>query len=137
RRCRRRGRGRRIARRGIGRPTAGDEEKERTGQKLSFHRPRRIVHLSTSSTPTPTQVSHFATDSDSVVLTLFRNADLFDPERRGQKDVLVAGGSIVAIAPALGQTSLPGCTVVDLGRARLVPGLIDAHVHLTGGGGES
>lgn len=58
-------------------------------------------------------------------------------------DVLVGGGKILAmepVAPTGVQAGLPvspPCDVLDLGGAPLVPGLIDAHVHLTGGGGES
>lgn len=70
-------------------------------------------------------------------LTLLRNAELFAPERRGRNDVLVGGGAILAIAPSLPPLPLPGCRVMDLDGARLVPGLIDAHVHVTGGGGEA
>ncbi len=72
-------------------------------------------------------------------LTLLRNADVFDPEPRGRSDVLVGGGRILALAERLdlgaGLDALS--EVVDLGGARVIPGLIDAHVHVTGGGGES
>lgn len=70
-------------------------------------------------------------------LTLLRNATLFDPEARGVVDLLVGGGAVLAVGPSL--DALPGalCTTVDLAGARVVPGLLDPHVHLTGGGGES
>lgn len=69
-------------------------------------------------------------------LTLLRNARLYTPEPHGQADVLLGGEHILAIGAI---DSLPSalCTELDLGGARLVPGLIDAHVHVTGGGGES
>jgi beta-aspartyl-dipeptidase (metallo-type) len=70
-------------------------------------------------------------------LTLLRNAEIYDPGRRGRHDVLVGGGQILAIERSLSDIAVPGCTVVDLAGARLVPGLVDAHVHVTGGGGES
>ena len=73
-------------------------------------------------------------------LTLLRNAEIYDPAPRGRHDVLVGGGSILAIerSPLALQGSLgESCEVVDLAGARLIPGLIDAHVHVTGGGGES
>jgi len=71
------------------------------------------------------------------VLTLIKNADIFAPEAIGVAYLLLGGGKILHIgrgdpdiAPAcLGQT-------VDLEGAALVPGLIDCHVHVTGGGGE-
>lgn len=70
-------------------------------------------------------------------LTLLRNAELFAPEARGRNDLLVGGGSILALAPTLPALALADCRVIDLAGARVIPGLIDAHVHLTGGGGES
>lgn len=74
------------------------------------------------------------------VLTLYRNADVYAPEPRGLSDVLVGGGKILAVAELIdfaSMTATTGCEVVDLDGARMVPGLLDAHVHLTGGGGES
>lgn len=70
-------------------------------------------------------------------LTLLRNATLFDPEARGVVDLLVGGGAVLAVGPSL--DPLPGalCNTVDLAGARVVPGLLDPHVHVTGGGGES
>jgi beta-aspartyl-dipeptidase (metallo-type) len=70
-------------------------------------------------------------------LTLLRNAEIYDPGKRGRHDVLLGGGEILAIEPSIATPPLPGCTVLDLAGARLVPGLVDTHVHLTGGGGES
>lgn len=71
------------------------------------------------------------------MLTLLRDAEVFDPERRGRCDVLIGGGTILAIEPRLELGPLPACTVVDVRGARLIPGFVDAHVHVTGGGGES
>lgn len=45
-------------------------------------------------------------------------------------DVLVAGQEIVGLVPH--DTALDGATLIDLGDAALVPGLIDAHLHLWG-----
>ena len=74
----------------------------------------------------------------SAPMTLLRNADVYAPEPLGLQDLLLAGGSIVAMAPSL-STPLDDYDVriVDLEGQRLLPGLIDCHVHLTGGGGES
>ena len=71
-----------------------------------------------------------------MTLTLLRNAEVYDPERRGLRDVLVGGEKVLAIGE-LPEVPADLASVVDLGGARLVPGLVDAHVHLTGGGGES
>lgn len=69
---------------------------------------------------------------------LLRDADVHAPEPLGRNDVLVAGERIVAIAPHIDE--LPPqcpCEVIELAGRRLVPGLVDAHVHVTGGGGEA
>ncbi len=53
-----------------------------------------------------------------------------------QGGVLVDGGQIVAAGPSGALRSMgPGAEVVDLGAVTLLPGLIDAHVHLGFGGG--
>ncbi len=67
-------------------------------------------------------------------LTLIRNADVFAPDPLGMVDVLLGGGQILAVGPAL--PAHPLAEEVDLGGLRLVPGLVDLHTHLTGGGGE-
>jgi beta-aspartyl-dipeptidase (metallo-type) len=72
------------------------------------------------------------------MLHLLHNASLYAPEPLGNKHLLVAGGSIVWIGddiPALDATL--GVEEFDLEGRRLIPGLIDGHLHLTGGGGEA
>lgn len=71
--------------------------------------------------------------------TLIRHAELYDPTPRGVADILVVGDRIVAVAPRLARPRLgPNAPVrvVDLRGQRLVPGFVDMHVHLAGGGGE-
>jgi beta-aspartyl-dipeptidase (metallo-type) len=71
-------------------------------------------------------------------LLLLRRAEVFAPGRCGTQDLLIAGGRIVAMAASLPE--LPAAlqtTEVDLAGQRVIPGLIDGHVHLTGGGGEA
>ena len=71
-------------------------------------------------------------------LVLLRDAALFDPKPVGRRDVLVGGGRVLAIAERI--EALPAALQVeevDLGGTMLVPGLVDAHVHVTGGGGEA
>ena len=68
------------------------------------------------------------------MLTLLRGADLYDPEPRGVVDILV-GERVLAIGPSLAGSE--HFTEIDLGGARVIPGLVDSHVHVTGGGGES
>ncbi len=72
------------------------------------------------------------------MIHLLRNAELYDPEPRGRSHLLVAGERVVWIGTEL--PALPaslGVTEHDLEGRRVIPGLIDGHVHLTGGGGEA
>ena len=62
---------------------------------------------------------------------------VFAPEDKGICDILIANDKIVEIAPELELFLLKETAVVD-GRGKIaVPGFIDQHVHVTGGGGES
>ena len=72
------------------------------------------------------------------MLTLLTNARVYAPQPLGPRHLLVAGGRIVWMGEELPE--LPpalGANVHDAGGRRVIPGLIDAHVHLTGGGGEA
>jgi beta-aspartyl-dipeptidase (metallo-type) len=72
------------------------------------------------------------------MIELLRNAELYDPEPRGRRNLLVAGERIVWVGgdlPSLHRSL--GVREADLGGRRVIPGLIDGHVHLTGGGGEA
>ncbi|HEX2451887.1 MAG TPA: beta-aspartyl-peptidase [Gemmatimonadales bacterium] len=72
------------------------------------------------------------------MIHVLRNAEVYAPEPRGLLDLIVAGERIAWMGDAL--PALP--TVLeadetDLAGRRVVPGFIDAHSHLTGGGGEA
>lgn len=69
------------------------------------------------------------------MMLLIKNAEVYEPEYLGKKDVLIAGGKIEYIADKIELPNLP-CEVVDAQGLKLVPGFIDQHVHVTGGGGE-
>jgi len=66
---------------------------------------------------------------------LIRNATVYAPEKVGLCDVLVVGKSVVAVETGL-TVSLPGLELIDAKGLILTPGLIDQHIHVTGGGGE-
>jgi beta-aspartyl-dipeptidase (metallo-type) len=68
-------------------------------------------------------------------MLLLRNADIFAPAPAGRADILLSGGRIDRIEPDI-RISEDYCAVVDASSLVAVPGLIDAHVHITGGGGE-
>jgi len=69
---------------------------------------------------------------------LITNASVFAPEPMGIRHVLVCAGKIVYIGEQLPQLDdALEVRLTDLDGARLVPGFIDAHTHLTGGGGEA
>ena len=71
------------------------------------------------------------------MLTLLKNASLYAPQPMGLTDILMAGGKIAALgADAAAFGGLPEVTTLDAGGQRVVPGLIDLHIHITGGGGE-
>lgn len=68
-------------------------------------------------------------------MILFKNATLFTPENEGTNDVLVAGGVIEAVGKHL-DTGALNVEIVECEGRKIVPGFIDNHVHITGGGGE-
>lgn len=73
-----------------------------------------------------------------TLITLLRNADLYAPKRLGLCDLLVAAGRVIAIGEGLPRLEAEfGGEEIDLEGRRVIPGLIDGHVHVTGGGGES
>lgn len=71
-----------------------------------------------------------------VMMLLFKNAQVYAPEALGRKDVLIAGSRIVAVEDAMGLPEGLDVEVIDAEGMRLIPGLIDAHVHIAGAGGE-
>ena len=71
------------------------------------------------------------------MIRILKNGHVFAPHDMGVKDVLFVGKTVVRIAdkidpcPAYGETE-----VYDVQGCYVVPGFIDQHVHLIGGGGE-
>ena len=72
------------------------------------------------------------------MLRLLLDADLYAPEHLGRRHLLIGGGKVLwtgterpALPPALEVQSL------DLAGRRVIPGFVDCHVHVTGGGGEA
>lgn len=70
------------------------------------------------------------------MFTLIKNADICTPEPIGIGDILLSEDHIVAVGGSIDFT-YPGTRVIDADGRKVIPGLIDQHVHVTGGGGES
>lgn len=68
-------------------------------------------------------------------MLLIKNARPYPDQPDRVEDILIAGGRIEAIAKGI-EISLPGVTVLDAAGEVAIPGYIDQHVHVTGGGGE-
>lgn len=71
-------------------------------------------------------------------IELLLDAEVWAPEPLGRRSLLVGGGRVLWIGaerPLLPKTL--GAIETRLGGRRVVPGFIDLHAHLTGGGGES
>jgi imidazolonepropionase-like amidohydrolase len=71
----------------------------------------------------------------TMALLLFRNFELLDPsrhnERHGGHEILVEGDRIREVSDKPIKSA--SATVVDCGKRTLMPGLIDAHVHVVAG----
>jgi beta-aspartyl-dipeptidase (metallo-type) len=71
------------------------------------------------------------------MFTILRNANVYAPTPLGTQDVLIADERIQYIAPGIPTPQGVGEVVeLDLSGKLLVPGFIDQHVHIIGGGGE-
>ena len=72
------------------------------------------------------------------MITLIRNAEIYSPEYLGIKDILLIGDKIAAVDNhiSIEPNSFLEITEIDATGKKLVPGFIDSHVHILGGGGE-
>jgi len=68
-------------------------------------------------------------------MLLIKNAEIHSPSPEGRCDVLAGGGKILRMHPDI---KIPRryCEVIDARNLIAVPGFIDGHVHIMGGGGE-
>ena len=67
---------------------------------------------------------------------LICNADLFAPEPCGKTSIAAIHGKTVSVTTDAEDalSRIPGIETIDAGGLRLVPGLIDQHIHFVGGG---
>lgn len=72
------------------------------------------------------------------MLHLIKNAHVYAPRDMGVQNLLIASGRIVWMGDVdLELPSALNAKTFDANGLRLIPGLIDGHAHITGGGGES
>lgn len=70
------------------------------------------------------------------MLTLFKSANTYTPHFVGKKDIFTGGKTILAIRDHIETPQGVDVKVINCEGLNLVPGIIDSHVHITGGGGE-
>lgn len=70
------------------------------------------------------------------MFTLVKNANVYAPESLGIRDILIAAGKILKIENKMDITGIDDINIIDIQGQTLIPGFVDGHVHLIGGGGE-
>lgn len=68
-------------------------------------------------------------------MKIIKNVQVYAPESLGKKDLLIGGGVILHIADEI-SWQMGDIEEIDGSDKIAVPGYIDPHVHITGGGGE-
>ena len=71
------------------------------------------------------------------MISIISQGNVFSPEPLGKKDIVIVGDKIVVVAEP-GQIKIEGTEVqtLDASDKTIIPGFIDSHVHILGGGGE-
>jgi len=68
---------------------------------------------------------------------LLKGGEVYSPQTLGRKDILICNGKIIKIADEIKPIKEFGnVEIVDLQGFIVVPGFIDQHIHIAGGGGE-
>lgn len=71
------------------------------------------------------------------MLTLIKNGEIFAPDYLGKMDLLIVNNKIGYIESEINEPAgFVGIKVIDASGKYVVPGFIDSHVHIMGGGGE-
>ncbi len=71
------------------------------------------------------------------MMILLKGGEIHSPKPLGKKDILLAGGKIVAIADNITEPKGIDVEVINIEGLKVFPGLIDGHIHFAGAGGES
>jgi len=69
-------------------------------------------------------------------MILLKNLEVYSPKHLGKKDILTGGGKILSIQDNIEIPDEILQEVIDCTGLTVIPGLIDAHVHIAGAGGE-
>lgn len=73
-------------------------------------------------------------------ILLIKNGDIYAPDHKGKKDILVINDKIVFIDQNISTSTLNvidrNIKIIDASKCIIVPGYIDQHVHINGAGGE-
>lgn len=71
-------------------------------------------------------------------MLLLKNCNVFSPYNLGKKDILIGLDKILSVQDDIKcpKNSFPQIDEIDLKGKIVIPGLIDLHVHMIGGGGE-
>ena len=68
---------------------------------------------------------------------LIKNANVYAPQPLGIVDLLIINDKIAKIGQQLAAPQGLDCQILDAQKRKVVPGYVDQHVHIIGGGGES
>jgi beta-aspartyl-dipeptidase (metallo-type) len=72
-----------------------------------------------------------------AMITIIKNGEVYAPEYLGKKDIVIVGGKIEGIYEnVIIPQDFVDIKVIDAQGKRVLPGFIDSHVHILGGGGE-
>lgn len=71
------------------------------------------------------------------MIKVLKHVRIYDPEDKGVGDILICGEKIARVAPHIDEyDGLPEVEIFDFTGKTAVPGYVDLHEHITGGGGE-
>lgn len=70
------------------------------------------------------------------MITIIKNADVYAPEHLGLQHILIAENKIVYVGDTLPELNIEH-HIIDAEGCIVMPGFIDGHTHITGGGGEA
>jgi beta-aspartyl-dipeptidase (metallo-type) len=70
------------------------------------------------------------------MINLIQGAEVFAPDWLGLRDIWLSGGKILRVANPGEYSAHPLVNIIPCAGLMAFPGIVDTHVHITGGGGE-